>query len=329
MRWGLVARPELGRGLGELSRQIARWCEPDAVLCIDGCASGAGHPRDYDFGPAETYRLPVGSLSAENWSYFYDGLDAVLHLETPYQEDAFPVARDAGCRSSLWVMPEHAPWLINPAVPRPDAFWLPTTWRASLWPGALLQRVPCPPVPWRHRSEARRILHIAGQHTRQDRNGTKTFARTVPLLRGVEVVITTQSPDMLPRCEGADVLPHPPDLGPWLEWADVVVLPRRYGGLCLPALEAIAAGAVVLMPDVSPQNSDWPVVTYTPSALGQLEVVGGSLETNDVEPAALADAIMGLVDNPAVVAEASAAAVRFASVQSWERAAGRILAALW
>jgi glycosyltransferase involved in cell wall biosynthesis len=34
----------------------------------------------------------------------------------------------------------------------------------------------------------------------------------------------------------------------------LLIIPRRYGGLCLPALEAAACGLVVAMPDVSPNE---------------------------------------------------------------------------
>ena len=34
----------------------------------------------------------------------------------------------------------------------------------------------------------------------------------------------------------------------------MLVLPRKYGGLCLPALEAAASGLAVLMPDISPNH---------------------------------------------------------------------------
>jgi glycosyltransferase involved in cell wall biosynthesis len=36
--------------------------------------------------------------------------------------------------------------------------------------------------------------------------------------------------------------------------ADALILPRRYGGNCLPLNEAISTGMPVLMPDISPNN---------------------------------------------------------------------------
>ena len=35
---------------------------------------------------------------------------------------------------------------------------------------------------------------------------------------------------------------------------DVLVMPRRFGGLCLPAQEALGAGMPVVMPDIDPNN---------------------------------------------------------------------------
>ena len=35
---------------------------------------------------------------------------------------------------------------------------------------------------------------------------------------------------------------------------EVMILPRRYGGLCLPLWEALASGMPVLMPNISPND---------------------------------------------------------------------------
>jgi glycosyltransferase involved in cell wall biosynthesis len=35
---------------------------------------------------------------------------------------------------------------------------------------------------------------------------------------------------------------------------DLLVLPRRYGGLCIPMLEALSAGIPVIMPNISPNE---------------------------------------------------------------------------
>jgi glycosyltransferase involved in cell wall biosynthesis len=39
---------------------------------------------------------------------------------------------------------------------------------------------------------------------------------------------------------------------------DALILPRRYGGLCLPMNEALLSGLPVIMPDCSPNNDVLP-----------------------------------------------------------------------
>jgi glycosyltransferase involved in cell wall biosynthesis len=45
----------------------------------------------------------------------------------------------------------------------------------------------------------------------------------------------------------------------------VLVMPRKYGGLCLPMNEAIAAGMPVIATDISPNNSWLPTSWLVPS----------------------------------------------------------------
>ena len=45
----------------------------------------------------------------------------------------------------------------------------------------------------------------------------------------------------------------------------ILVMPRRYGGLCLPVLEAMTRGLAVVMTDIEP-NRTWPIVPVAAAA---------------------------------------------------------------
>jgi hypothetical protein len=61
------------------------------------------------------------------------------------------------------------------------------------------------------------------------------------------------------------------------------VLPRKYGGLCLPAQEACRVGCAVVMPNCVP-NDTWPGPRI-PARKGRLHrAPSGRIQTYDVDP---------------------------------------------
>ncbi len=307
MRVGLIARCE-DRGLGIMTWAFHRNMAPDATLLIRPSARIAGgfaqHPAR--FPGALEIPWDGGDLDEATVRGWLDGLDVVYSAETFYDPRIVEWAADAGVATVLHVMPE----LFNPAWPTPTATWLPTRWRAEHHDGA-----PIVPVPldddWVPRGIPRgelRVLHIAGHRAMADRNGSLTFLQSLRLVRSpIDATLLCQD-RRGPRAQGLPariryraVLGPQESLAPFLAEADVVVLPRRYGGLCLPALESIVAGCVVVMPDCSP-NTDWPVMTV-PSVPSPNTIVtaAGDIEMIHVEPRAVAAAIDELADDPVLL----------------------------
>jgi glycosyltransferase involved in cell wall biosynthesis len=98
---------------------------------------------------------------------------------------------------------------------------------------------------------------------------------------------------------------------------DVLVMPRRYGGLCLPVLEAAAQGIPALMTDLSPQAS-WPGVhRVAPVAERSHSMKGGEFPVWDTNPKHLARAMDQLCREPERVAKLSDAAYEWAWANSW------------
>jgi hypothetical protein len=95
------------------------------------------------------------------------------------------------------------------------------------------------------------------------------------------------------------------------------LIPRRYGGLCLPALEAMSAGTPVVMPDCSP-NQDWPTIPVAAVSSGKLRTKGGSVPLHDVTPQNLARTVKPWLADPERL-EAKRVEVRgWAEANSWE-----------
>jgi glycosyltransferase involved in cell wall biosynthesis len=105
------------------------------------------------------------------------------------------------------------------------------------------------------------------------------------------------------RPDRIDVLGFVPDLVATYQGADVVLVPSRYEGFGLPALEGMASGV--------------PVVAYDNSSLP--EVVGdGGLLVADGDVDALVIAVRGLLDDERRADELREQGVARASTFSWD-----------
>ena len=82
-----------------------------------------------------------------------------------------------------------------------------------------------------------------------------------------------------------------PDVRPWIQAADLLVLPSRWEGMALAPLEAMACGTPVLLTDVNGARESLPP-GHLPHCLVPPE-----------DPAALAAALTTLLDDPALRAE--------------------------
>lgn len=269
MRWGLVARPELNRGLGVQTASIAEHLHPDKILTVILPESGKDMSQQWAgdatvfFNKGRFYDIE----SAINWA---KGLDVVLSVETFY-DTRFPAALPKmWTKSVLYGNPEfHAPHLFTP-----DAYWWPTSWlRNKITRGPI---VPMGVDPGQAKaagcydSGPLRVIHPIGRPALGDRNGTKLVLEALRFItEPVHLTITA-----LHSCDALDAWALGQyEIGPnvtvdveiggaddrWgvYEGQHVFLLPRRYGGNCLPAQEAAACGLALLMSDCSP-NAEYP-----------------------------------------------------------------------
>lgn len=331
MKIGLIARSE-DRGLGNLTWEWAQHMDPDRVLIVVPNHRArqrlARYDRDATVLGWDHHRQ--GTLDEPIVRQWLQGLDVVYSAETFYDWRVCDWARDMKVRTVCHVMPEYFRHREGHQLSSPDAWWTPTHYRLQhLAPTTRVVPVPVAverfAAPMFHvERRPPRWLHVAGIPASGDRNGTMIVRRAIRELRR-EHHITIRSVQPIPR----PVTPRLVRLtmttrGAAEYWQlyddqpDLLLAPRRYAGLSLPALEAMASGAAVLMSDVEPQASEWPILSVPAEKGGTIEVAGGTIPLMNVSPEALAARMDWLADHPEEIMAARRRAYTFAQSQSWE-----------
>lgn len=328
---GLIARAD-DRGLGMMTLELARHLKPEKVLVLDVPESPM--PAHLDRYPGATVvrwspnRPSIGDAVLLR---FLDGLDVVYTAETLYDPALGQLAARHGVRVVLHVMPEFR--RVWPGALTLEE-WAASPWRLDELPaGSPLVPVPVPRPPFyvTERADSRaplRILHVAGNRAAADRNGTDVLRQAVRALSPdvrLDLRVAVQR-GVRPGFVGprgvkvtyAGAVDHRWDL---YAGADVLVLPRRYGGLCLPAQEAAAVGLALVMPDVVP-NAWYPTLMFpTRGKAGQITSPAGPLAVHEPDHYALARLLEVLAADPGYVAHAQHRAREWAELHSWDRLA--------
>lgn len=311
MTLGMIARADDG-GLGAMTWEVWRHLRPARTLIVlaDHRTRGTAHPERFD-GPGEV-RVTARFPRPADVAWLTRDVDVVYSAETFYG------ARIRGPRTALHVMPEMH------ARDTADAMLLPTPWRAEHFPGAALLPVPVARdrLPFRQRTEATTLYHVAG-NAMADRNGTDLLLSALPHVRRRCTLLIRGGQPHVERHGLVNVEwlghHHGAYWGAWPEEADVLVLPRRFGGLCLPILEATSLGLPIVTLDLDPQRQWLPSEGLVPvTGSTPVRMRGGSVDVHDADPCALAAHIDRLLADPPLVAALSARSQVFADGFSWE-----------
>lgn len=321
MKVGLLARAE-DRGLGVQTWEIHRNLRPARTLVVD-VENPEGWPLHLDrFPGAEVVSLRqarwLPETACREWLH---GLDVVVSCETFYDWRFVEWARDEGVATVCQVNPEFFLHDVDFGLPQPTAWWAPTTWRLeSLPPSTRVVGVPvavdrfAPEQRARAAGDRLRVLHVVGRPAYGDRNGTELMAKVARRLSdGVELTVTSQRASTFADAVVSDVA----DYWRLYDGHDVLAMPRRYGGLCLPVQEAMGAGLAVVMPSCSP-NLDWPVVPAAWRYRGSLPVPAGQVQMAETDVPDLARVLNLLAEDRDALLGAQLAAERWASEHSWE-----------
>jgi len=320
---GLIARAD-NRGLGQQTWAFHRHMRPAKTLVVN-CPSQQPLPLRLDRYPDATV---VGIPTRDEIRVFLHGLDVVYTAETAYTPHFWTEAHAAGVRTIL-----HANYEFLNFKDKPTVWAAPSTWHLPRFPtGTVLLPVPIeterfPKIT--KRSTARRFLHPVGRPAIHDRNGTADLIAALRHVRTeVTVVITCQQPGYVDSLLDGAVLPDQvqvlihdgDDENYWDKYRgmDAMIMPRRFGGLCLPLNEALGAGIPTIMPDIAP-NHDWlPKAWLVPAEkVGEFDAKQ-RIAYYRSDPAALADRIDTLASSQSAYAAACAHARDLASRMSWE-----------
>lgn len=253
--------------------------QPDKTLVID-----VGHLHDETLHCNKaTYRDRYANASyyadwsppSELFARFLRGLDVVFTAETFYSDEFVALARDMGVRTVQQANFEFLPYITRD-LPKPDILAMPSRWRWDEIPEPKTH-LPVPIAldrftPRISNPGPRHFLHVVGRPAICDRNGTPDVLTALHHVKSdIKLTVRCQDRDYLASMMNGVIVPPNVELtldsgdvrDYWDNYTDgdVLILPRRYGGLCLPANEALGAGMPVIMTDIDPNNTwipgDW------------------------------------------------------------------------
>lgn len=301
MRVGLLARCD-NRGIGYQTHEFFKHMKPHRTLVL--CLNDAAWPEDmsrYNFPNVDYVSVgPDRVIEDRKILKLLRDIDVLFAVETMMDWRIAEWAREAGVRTVVQGNPE---FYVHDrfGFPHPDRWVWPTNWMLDALPGDWILPVPtpdeCPVRAGDYDDERLRVLHVAGHAAAGDRNGTINFMESLQYVgQPIEVTVVGQDhwlpePPFVPKHVTLHRLPTGVE-DRWSMYAGqhVVMLPRKYGGLCLPAQEACRAGCAVVMPDCVP-NETWPGPRLMTRKGRNHRTPYGSVGTFDVEPRRIARAI--------------------------------------
>lgn len=303
MKVGLIARSEW-RGLGVQSRSFFEGYHPDAVLLVEIEGNPLGfdhHPEWFPDARRVVFRRGEWLDPFASVAEFVAEVDVVFSAETLYDWAGLTRGHAATVVQGNPELYRH--WQMD--IPEPTRWWWPTPWDTEQRPPGRVVPVPIP--PWIDQAfplhdapgtpdDRLRVLHVIGHRAAGDRNGSGIVQEAIRhVTEPMVLTITSQDGDAhrIPSTPLVEVrqVAHTEYPAGLYAGQDVLALPRRYGGLCLPAIEAMAAGLAVVMSQCSPQDGGfWPVMPVG-GTQSQRQTPGGRIITTNVEPHTLAHAL--------------------------------------
>lgn len=265
---GLICRMDC-TGLGVQTRNMAKFLKPDKIMLIDSTPFNGNeqHPEWY-----EGYNVQnvVGFPTIEDIGTFLEGLDKIFTCETFYNFHFVTYANQQLVKSFVQYNYEFLDYMVNNRLPAPSVFVAPSHWHTDDVRRVFgNDRVVYLPPPLydadyadnrkknMNRKGKRRFLHIIGKAAVHDRNGTNMLLRSLFYTQAdFELVIKSQYPFVANTGDKRITveISNPTSNEELYNDFDALILPRRYGGLCLPMNEALMSGMPVLMPHISPNT---------------------------------------------------------------------------
>lgn len=274
----MIVRTDSG-GLGNQTAEIWRHLKPDVTVALDFSRLPDAMPQGYWQYPDAidtTWRGVGFPFDNDAALPALKTCDVVFSVETFYDQRLPEQAKAA----VLYVNPELFRGYGSPT------YWAPTKWLIGHLPEGT-RVVPQPVATDRPYKLGKGLFHVAGRNTSYDRNGTKAAAAAA---RKARLPLSMTHQVNLPRMPGVNYRGTSEHYWDMYQWGDTLIMPRRYGGNCLPVGEALAAGMLVVMTDVAP-NHQWPIVPVKAKPTSVRTVANFPIPAVDVDVDALVDVI--------------------------------------
>lgn len=320
---GLIARGDTG-GLAAQTWDFFRHMQPDKVMLID-IDGYTGQRTDYTrYEGAENLTIITNYPTPLDFSNWLGDLDVVFTVECPYDHSLYEIARQRGVKTVCQYNWEFLQHHQEPDLPTPDLWLSPSSWKQpDTIAGVPVKYIHVPVdrerFPFSLHPRAKKFLHIAGHRTFGDRNGTATLLESLPYIQS-DIEITLRTQDDLPRAYTDHKLKiiHDDvrDNTELYNNEDVLILPRRYGGLSLQLNEALSLGMPVIMLDIEPQASMLPKSWLIPAKLQESIYVKTRVDVYGCPPDQLAKKIDWFSKQP--LARYSKKANALASERDWK-----------
>jgi glycosyltransferase involved in cell wall biosynthesis len=268
MKLGLIVRGD-DTGLGNQTRNLTYMLKPDRILYINSKPFN-GNEQHFDWYENYTGIQSIGFPDNQTIRRFIDGLTHIVTAETFYSYELIRLANRRGIKTFNQVNYEFCDHLRQ-QLPMPYLWLMPSYWKIEEMT-AKFENVKYLPPPiftndfkraretnFERDTTYRRFVHIVGKPAEHDRNGTEDVLRALEFCKSdFELVIRSQYPlpyQINDKRVTFDIgNKSSADLYQLYEDYDLLIMPRRYGGLCLPMNEALCSALPVLMTDVSPNN---------------------------------------------------------------------------
>lgn len=251
-------------GLGYQTKAYVKHFEPEKIMLVNLKSFNGLALNDW-YSDQNVIHVD-GYPRDEHIIEFLRGLDVVILAETPLNYALYAHARHMKVKTAVVINWEFFDHEVNPQYPLPDLIIMPSQWhyaeaqlfcsRNNIRCAQIHHPVDREEIRFRLRT-TRKLMHIAGKPAAHDRNGTWDFLQFVP-----NGLVTTQSEDLArhirSRYRHSNVFTDIDNVNDIYNKGDILVLPRRYGGNCLPMNEALASGMPVCMPNIEPNNNILP-----------------------------------------------------------------------
>lgn len=296
-------------GLGMQTKRLAQMLKPYRLLAIDSTSFSRNTKQNWEWYEGFDGYKVQGFPSNREIRRFLTGLTHVLVCENPLNFYLFEEAHRLGIKTYCQSNYEFCDNLNNRNLPVPDKFLMPSHWKVeemkAIFGDSRVMHLP-PPINTNEFKEARELnfkrdsvksfVHIVGTLAVNDRNGTLDILRALQYAKG-NFTITIKSQHELPSeymVNDSRVrykIGNEPEAVNLYKDFDAMILPRRYGGLCLSANEALMSGLPVIMSDISPNNQLLPKEWLVPSKKTSEFIARVVIDVHSCDPVELAGKI--------------------------------------